>query len=215
MICRLQNQCPGKKEFTSSATALRSSTWRLSRSLHSERNLFSYRCGDTSIPPSVETVWLLFSKQLREIDWTTEGVERYDGRCRRHIASGLLIWRPVFTGLIDESQTQTEPQQQKPHRVCNKLWLFSQLFFVKIFLLFAVSVFFYSLKNNWSLKVFFSLRSCTVFLTQSDSIWPLDMFRHQNLSIHSVHSSLFNLGLIPPVGPVHKPAETCEEKLKK
>lgn len=37
--------------------------------------------------------------------------------------------------------------------------------------------------------------------------WPLDVFLHQRLSHGSVHSSCFNLGVVPPVCPVHSPNE--------
>ena len=35
--------------------------------------------------------------------------------------------------------------------------------------------------------------------------WPLDIFLHQRLSHGSVHGSCFNLGVVPPVCPVHFP----------
>lgn len=44
-----------------------------------------------------------------------------------------------------------------------------------------------------------------VFLTYSDSIGPLYMIRHQNLSVYSIHPGFLNFGPISPVGPVHKP----------
>lgn len=41
---------------------------------------------------------------------------------------------------------------------------------------------------------------CTYYqLTQSDSIGPLDVLRHQNLSVHSVQPRLLNFSLISPV----------------
>lgn len=53
--------------------------------------------------------------------------------------------------------------------------------------------------------------------TQSDSIGPLDVSLHQNLSVDSVHAGLLNLGWLPPVRPVQEPGvnthiltlETC------
>lgn len=44
----------------------------------------------------------------------------------------------------------------------------------------------------------------TCFLTQSDSIGPFNVVRHQNLTVHSIHPSFLYFGLISPVWPVHK-----------
>lgn len=41
--------------------------------------------------------------------------------------------------------------------------------------------------------------------TQGDSIRPLDVRRHQNLSVHSIHTRFLNLGRLAPVRPVEKP----------
>lgn len=40
--------------------------------------------------------------------------------------------------------------------------------------------------------------------TQGDSIRPLDVRCHQNLSVHSVHTRLLNFGWLAPVRPVQK-----------
>lgn len=60
------------------------------------------------------------------------------------------------------------------------------------------------------------------FPTQRDSIRPLDVWCNQNLSVHSIHTRLLNLGRLTPVGPVEettgrtritwKPAEHWREK---
>lgn len=47
--------------------------------------------------------------------------------------------------------------------------------------------------------------------TQSDSIGPLDIRLHQNLSVDSVHAGLLNLGRLPPVGPVQKPGVSTHD----
>lgn len=47
------------------------------------------------------------------------------------------------------------------------------------------------------------------FLTEGDSIGPLDVLGHQNLSVDSVQSRLFNFGPISPVGPVHEPVRNA------
>lgn len=46
---------------------------------------------------------------------------------------------------------------------------------------------------------------CVCVPTQSDSIRPLDVRRHQNLSVHSVHTRFLDLGRFAPVRPVQKP----------
>lgn len=42
------------------------------------------------------------------------------------------------------------------------------------------------------------------FPTQGDSIRPLDVWCNQNLSVHSIHARLFNLGWLTPVRPVEE-----------
>lgn len=42
-------------------------------------------------------------------------------------------------------------------------------------------------------------------LTQGDSIGPLNTIRHQCLPAHTVEPGLLNLGLEPPVRPIHEP----------
>lgn len=65
-----------------------------------------------------------------------------------------------------------------------------------------------SLKSYSSFPYFVLYAVCwDVFLTKSDSIRPLYVIRHQNLSVYSVHPSFLNFGLISPVGPVHKPVD--------
>lgn len=46
---------------------------------------------------------------------------------------------------------------------------------------------------------------CPPSPTKSDSIRPLDIGCHQNLSVHSIHTRLLNLCRFTPVRPVQKP----------
>lgn len=95
-----------------------------------KNNLFSYRCGDTSIPQSVATVCFYFSSgkgSWEELAGASEGVERDEGRYRQHRASGLLIRSLILTGLIDESQTQTEVYNNKSYLGFSTHRLFSSL----------------------------------------------------------------------------------------
>lgn len=57
------------------------------------------------------TAWLSFSPgkgSWEKLAGAEEGVEKDDESYRQYRASGLLIRKPVFTGLIDEGQPQTE-----------------------------------------------------------------------------------------------------------
>lgn len=95
-----------------------------------KNNLFSYRCSDTSIPPSVATVCFYFSSgkgSWEELAGASEGVERDEGRYRQHRASGLLIQSLILTGLIDDSQTQTEVYNNKSYLGFSTHRLFSSL----------------------------------------------------------------------------------------
>lgn len=62
-------------------------------------------------------------------------------------------------------------------------------------------------------RILFPVSEPCALLTKGDSIGPLDVFRHQNLSVHSVHSSLLDFGLTSPVWPVHKPVERHTHRL--
>lgn len=42
-------------------------------------------------------------------------------------------------------------------------------------------------------------------LTKGDSVGPLNVFRDQDLAIHSIQARLLNFSLTSPVWPVHKP----------
>lgn len=42
-------------------------------------------------------------------------------------------------------------------------------------------------------------------LTQGDSIGPFDIVRHQRLPVHTIEPRLLDLGLEPPVRPIHVP----------
>lgn len=69
---------------------------------------------DTSIPQSEAAEGFYSSSgkgDPEKLAGAAEGVEKDDGRYRQHRASGLLIHGPVLAVLIDESQTQTEPEQ--------------------------------------------------------------------------------------------------------
>lgn len=51
-------------------------------------------------------------------------------------------------------------------------------------------------------------------LTKGDSVGPLDVFRHQDLSIHSIQAGFLNFSLTAPVRPVHKPMGRFTQKLQ-
>lgn len=56
--------------------------------------------------------------------------------------------------------------------------------------------------------------TCWFVPTQCDAIRPLDVCRHQNLSVHSVHTRFLYLGWLSPVRPVQKPVRPTQSWVK-